>query len=75
MQIQSRSIESQTNYSLRSLNLHKYVLICVGCFLMIIATFPLAYYRVSMSEKYGGEPFKSFSEEDAQKHTPSVKQE
>ena len=41
--------------------MHKYVVICLGVFFIFVATFPLAYLRVSRSEKYHGGPFKTQS--------------
>ncbi len=47
--------------------LHKYVSICVGCLLMFIATFPLAYWRVMQSKKYDAGAFNSLTPEQSQK--------
>lgn len=47
--------------------LHKYVSICVGCLLLALATFPLAYWRVSRSGKYNSGAFNSLSSEQSQK--------
>lgn len=50
--------------------LHFYVFLCVGVFLACVATFPLAYLRVSNSEPYQGSPFKSLTWEESQKTRP-----
>ena len=47
--------------------LHKYVAICIGCFLLALATFPLAYWRVSRSGKYNAGALNSLSPEQSQK--------
>ena len=47
--------------------LHKYVSICLGCLLLALATFPLAYWRVSRSGKYNAGAFNSLSSEQSQK--------
>ena len=47
--------------------LHKYVAICMGCFLLALATFPLAYWRVSRSGKYNAGAFNSLTPEQSQK--------
>lgn len=47
--------------------LHKYVLICLVSLIAIIASFPLAYLRVSFSEKYNAGPFNSLTPEQSQK--------
>lgn len=47
--------------------MHKYVWICVSVWLLCVATFPLAYLRVSESEKYNGGPFKSLRWDESQK--------
>jgi|GEM_PF-4616983 len=50
--------------------MHLYVLTCVGVLLAFAATFPVAYWRVSQSNKYNGTPFKSLSLEESQKPAP-----
>ena len=55
-----------------NLSLHKYVLICVGSLFLFIASFPIAYWRVSQSDKYDGLPFKSLELEDHQKSNPVI---
>lgn len=47
--------------------LHKYVSICVGCLLLVLATFPLACWRVSQSGKYNAGFFNSWTPEQNQK--------
>ena len=47
--------------------MYKYVWICAGVFFLFMATFPMAYLRVSQSEKYNGSPFKSLDWEDSQR--------
>ncbi|NEQ36863.1 MAG: hypothetical protein F6K40_11465 [Okeania sp. SIO3I5] len=44
--------------------LHKYVSICVGLLLLMLATFPIAYLRVSSSGKYNGGAFNSLTLEE-----------
>ena len=39
--------------------MHHYVLIFFGIWVLFIATFPIAFLRVSSHEKYNGGPFKS----------------
>ena len=46
---------------------HKYVVICMGFFMLIVATFPLAVWRVSQSNKYNAGAFNSWSLEESQK--------
>ncbi|MEM9245174.1 MAG: hypothetical protein AAGA67_05480 [Cyanobacteria bacterium P01_F01_bin.153] len=41
--------------------MQKYVLISVGCCLLFFASFPLAYWRVSQSDRYGVGPLNSAS--------------
>ncbi|MDJ0796752.1 MAG: hypothetical protein QNJ51_07920 [Calothrix sp. MO_167.B12] len=48
-------------------HMHKYVLVMVGVFVLFIMTFPMAYVRVSQSNKYGGDAFKSLKWEEAQR--------
>ena len=40
-------------------HMHHYVLIFFGLWVLFIATFPIAYLRVSRNDKYNGGPFKS----------------
>lgn len=47
--------------------MHKYVGICLGALLVFIATFPIAYYRVSQSGKYNGGAFNTQKWEDSQR--------
>ncbi len=49
-----------------SQELHKYVLGLVGIWILFVVSFPVAYLRVSRSEKYSGSPFKSLTWEQAQ---------
>ena len=49
--------------------LHKYVLICVGCLLLFVGSFPIAYWRVSKAEKFQGLPLKSLDWKAPQKAT------
>ncbi|MGK7872331.1 MAG: hypothetical protein AB4426_03130 [Xenococcaceae cyanobacterium] len=55
--------------------MHKYILVCVGAWLLFIATFPIAYLRVSQSGKYTGTPFKSLTWDDSQKASASYQVE
>ncbi|HBL59832.1 MAG TPA: hypothetical protein DDZ80_15555 [Cyanobacteria bacterium UBA8803] len=41
--------------------IHKYVLILVGIWTLFAATLPIAYLRVSQSDKFSGTPFKSMN--------------
>ncbi|MEM9772348.1 MAG: hypothetical protein AAF889_12265 [Cyanobacteria bacterium P01_D01_bin.73] len=41
--------------------MQRYVLISVGCCLLFFASFPLAYWRVSQSDRYGVGPLNSAS--------------
>lgn len=51
-------------------NLYKYVWICLGCLFLIVASFPIAYWRVSQEQKdYQGSPFRSLNWDDVQKGT------
>jgi hypothetical protein len=47
--------------------LHKYVVALVLILIMFMATFPLAYLRVSLSDRYQGKPFKTLDWQDAQR--------
>lgn len=51
--------------------LHKYVLILAGVFCLFGISFPIAYWRVSQSEKFAGTPFKSFSLNNQKENPPS----
>ena len=53
------------------IKLHKYVLICIGAWLLCVLSFPLAYSRVSNSGKYFDLPLKSLGWEDHQKISPN----
>lgn len=53
MQTQLKPIQTQ--------QLHKYVLFLAGIWTLFVVTFPLAYLRVSQSDKFAGTPFKSLS--------------
>lgn len=60
--------ETYSNHAFsRKQELHKYVSICVGCLILALATFPLAYWRVSHSGKYNAGAFNSLSSEQSQK--------
>lgn len=48
-------------------NLNNYVLAVFGVWILFVASFPIAYMRVSRSEKYEGQPFKSLSWEEGQR--------
>lgn len=61
----------QIKFDSNKKSLHRYVLICVGCLLFIVGSFPLAYWRVSQSDKYDGLPFKSLNLEDHQRVSPN----
>ncbi|MGK7884021.1 MAG: hypothetical protein AB4057_05260 [Crocosphaera sp.] len=45
----------------------KYVFICMGAFMLIVATFPMAVWRVSQSNKYNAGAFNSWTLEESQK--------
>ena len=47
--------------------MHKYVVGLVAIWLLFIASFPLAYLRVSKSGKYGGNAFKSLTWAESQR--------
>lgn len=47
--------------------LHRYVVIVVGLLGVMLATFPLAYMRVSNSSKYTDGPFNSLELDQSQK--------
>ena len=47
--------------------LNKYFLSLTSVWLLFIVSFPLAYLKVSKSEKYNGQPFKSLTWEESQK--------
>lgn len=53
------------------LHMHKYVLAMVGVLVLFIVTFPVAYMRVSLSNKYGGDAFKSLTWEEPQRSNSS----
>lgn len=46
---------------------HKYVFICMGAFMLMVASFPMAVWRVSQSNKYNYGAFNSWSLEESQK--------
>jgi len=50
-------------------NLSKYVWICLGCLFLAVASFPIAYWRVSQNENYEKNPFHSLDWDDVQKGT------
>lgn len=66
--IQHRNVNTK-NQAIR--HMHKYVLAMVSIFVLFIATFPLAYIRVSSSNKYGGDAFKSLKWEESQRANSS----
>ncbi|MDJ1185523.1 hypothetical protein [Roseofilum casamattae] len=47
--------------------MHKYVLVCAGVFVLFVASFPLAYWRVSRSGKFNAGPFNTLTPEQSQK--------
>ncbi|WP_019505098.1 hypothetical protein [Pleurocapsa sp. PCC 7319] len=47
--------------------LYKYVWGLVGIWLLFLATFPVACFRVAQSEKFEGQPLKSMTWEENQK--------
>lgn len=51
--------------------LHKYVLALSGVLFLFSISFPIAYWRVSQSEKFAGTPFKSFSLTNQEENLPS----
>ena len=51
--------------------LYKYVWIGVGIWSLFLATFAVAYARVSQHEKFPNTPFKSLSAQDTQKPADS----
>ena len=61
MQTQTISAQPISKKTIQKRQMHLYVFICVGVFLTFVVTFPLAYLRVSNSEKYEGIPFKSLT--------------
>lgn len=69
--MQTQTVPTKIKQTKETRQLHKYVLICVGVWLLFVATFPLAYLRVSRNEKYAGTPFKSLTWEESQKTSPS----
>lgn len=46
--------------------LHRYIWICVGLFALFLASFPIAYLRVSNSGEYDSGPLNSFTKEQSQ---------
>lgn len=54
------------NKNISSRELHKYVLGLVSVWILFVMSFPVAYLRVSRSEKYHGIPFKSLTWEQTQ---------
>lgn len=56
-------MDSQLNHTKSETALHKYVLICLGCLFLFLASFPVAYWRVtqkmSKGEKLPPLPLKS----------------
>ena len=60
-------VSESDRHILHKQTMHKYVWICVSVWLLCVATFPLAYLRVSESEKYNGGPFKSLRWDESQK--------
>ncbi|NEO84028.1 MAG: hypothetical protein F6J87_07195 [Spirulina sp. SIO3F2] len=48
-------------------HLYKYVAIYIGLGLLALATFPIAYWRVSQSSKYDAGPFNTLTPEQSQK--------
>ena len=67
MQTQVRSSQAVNSKTQQKRQMHRYIWVCVGVFISFLATFPLAYWRVSNSDKYDGLPFNSFNWEDSQK--------
>ncbi|MBP0016870.1 MAG: hypothetical protein J7647_04850 [Cyanobacteria bacterium SBLK] len=51
-------------------SMHKYILILSGIFLVFVATFVTAFWRVAESEKFDGLPFKTLPPEAGQKIVP-----
>ena len=51
--------------------LHKYVIGGIGVWILFVISFPLAYWRVSETKPYQGEPFLSLSTEETQKPADS----
>jgi ABC-type lipoprotein release transport system permease subunit len=51
------------NHPILSQGMHKYVLIMLGVFTLIVATFPLSMFRVSQKEKFLGSHVKSLTPE------------
>lgn len=51
--------------------LHKYVLTLAAVLVLFGISFPIAYWRVSQSEKFAGIPFKSFSLTNQEENPPS----
>lgn len=71
MQTKTISHQPTDRKNIAKRKLHFYVFLCVGVFLACVATFPLAYLRVSNSEQYNEGPFKSLTWEESQRTKPS----
>ena len=72
MQTDMISTQEQSEVKRQSARqMHKYVLIFVGIWILFVATFPIAYLRVSRSAKYEGGPFKSLDWDNPQRPADS----
>ncbi|MFB2897306.1 hypothetical protein ACE1CI_30690 [Aerosakkonemataceae cyanobacterium BLCC-F50] len=60
----------ETKFS-NSQELHKYVLALAGVLFLFGISFPIAYWRVSQSEKFAGTPYKSDSVTNIEENQPS----
>ena len=49
------------------LSLHRYIWLLAGIWGLFLASFPVAYFRVAQSEKFGEQPFKSINWSENQK--------
>ena len=49
------------------LSLHRYIWALAGIWGLFIVSFPIAYFRVAQSEKFGDQPFKSITWSENQK--------
>ncbi|NEQ65871.1 MAG: hypothetical protein F6K21_10300 [Symploca sp. SIO2D2] len=69
MQVQEYDLKAQqAETKAQHINqMRTYVLSLTGVLILFAITFPVACWRVSQSEKYGGLPLKSLTTEDTQK--------
>ena len=69
VQTQTRPKENKKEKSGQPL--HKFVIIGVGIWVLFVATFAIAFYRVSLSQKFDGLPFKTLTDSETQKPVSS----